>query len=339
MKNKYTLLIIILLLITISKFYAQGNTCSNPIEINTPNIYSVDNTAGNWWYKFTAQESGVGIITTGSSTTLSTPRYLSSYEDTYIKVYEACGGNLIAESDDYSGLFSASRVEVNFVAGQEYYILFDNQFTNATYQFELFYWNAITGWNGSEAEPIAIDSDNKLVYGAYFTENWFTYTFPADGVFKTHAIGAVFPLYYEVTNNPGVYYFDSDEDDYGLDNGFMYTGSVGEVLHFKIRDDVNYNYDIITEFTSTLSLSENNTLNVIDIFPNPFKNKLFIEFNQLSINETITITINNILGQTAYAKTLANTELQELDLSLESGVYLLNIQTQTASKTYKIISE
>ncbi len=229
----------------------DGLSCDSAIEFSTPGVYEVDNSNGNQWFVFKAPKSGAGVITTGRSATRVGSYYLAGQQDTYVKVYDACSGSLIAQSDDFSGIHYASRVNIDFVEGQEYYILWDSQFTNGQYDFELFYWDDIISLTGSETNLREINTDEEIVYSAYVNQNnWFIFRFLEDGTFTTQPNYIPEAMNFTVINDPGVIHFENDPDEYG-DDGFMYTGTAGETLVFYTTDYTAYNYQISTIFEST----------------------------------------------------------------------------------------
>jgi hypothetical protein len=85
-------------------------------------------------------------------------------------------------------------------------------------------------------------------------------------------------------------------------------------------------------------IKENIFSNHIEIYPNPIKDKLNIDFNIIK-TENIKLNIFNLLSQIVYSIDKPNTK-QEIDLSfLASGIYYLKIQDNSEQKVVKIIKE
>ncbi len=83
---------------------------------------------------------------------------------------------------------------------------------------------------------------------------------------------------------------------------------------------------------AVLGINQHNTLN-IGIYPNPFKNQLYIDGQGAKIEN---LTIRNILGETLYS--LPNVEERTIDLSeLSPGIYYLSITVNQSNYSYKII--
>ena len=107
-----------------------GETCDMAIELIDDDL--VNSCPGaEFWYTITAPFDGVIILDTcieGQSV------------DTYIRVYDACEGTMIASNDDSPCDFYsyASYLEVPVVEGQVLYVLFDDNYSSDPFDFNLF---------------------------------------------------------------------------------------------------------------------------------------------------------------------------------------------------------
>jgi len=136
------------------------------------------------------------------------------------------------------------------------------------------------------------------------------------------------------------YYNETWIDGIGSSKGICFSGTVlfvggwtwflclsenGELTYMN----PNYNSCYLTTETNEIQFP------VIDIFPNPTKEILFIQ-NRNSLNIK-SITISNINGLTIKR---FNTNTSELDISeLSSGLYFLNISSDSGIITKKVIIE
>ncbi|MCW5920224.1 MAG: T9SS type A sorting domain-containing protein [Bacteroidetes bacterium] len=85
------------------------------------------------------------------------------------------------------------------------------------------------------------------------------------------------------------------------------------------------------------SVKEITEQNVINIFPNPFFNKIAFQYQQHSSTKIKEATIFNSTGEIVFEKKVAQT-LYELDLSfLPNGVYFLTIHTEKSTITKKLV--
>jgi alpha-tubulin suppressor-like RCC1 family protein len=104
----------------------------------------------------------------------------------------------------------------------------------------------------------------------------------------------------------------------------------------QLGDGTNIDKNIPTPIICPNSLGifiENN--DVVNLHPNPFKEKLFIKTNFL-VKE---MTIFNLLGQVCYSNS-QNFYENFFDLSmLKSGNYILKLETENTQNSYKIIKE
>ena len=74
---------------------------------------------------------------------------------------------------------------------------------------------------------------------------------------------------------------------------------------------------------------------VINLFPNPAKDKIYIESTEI-IN---TLKVYNVSGQLMLEKSIANNN-GELNIELlKSGVYFIYVQTENEMKHFQIIKE
>jgi hypothetical protein len=86
-------------------------------------------------------------------------------------------------------------------------------------------------------------------------------------------------------------------------------------------------------------IRQNRNYSSIKIFPNPFTDKIGIEFPENFNLSGVSVSIINSLGQMVY--TLIDPQpKQDIDVSfLPAGIYLLNLQTGSSRSTLKIIKE
>ncbi len=103
-----------------------GDSCNDPILASVGDTNMADHTAGtDQWYRYESQVNGSITLSTVGLTT----------EDTKVFVYDDCGGVLIDSNDDSSG--TQSEISFTGVVGGVYFIKWDNQYTNGTYNWSL----------------------------------------------------------------------------------------------------------------------------------------------------------------------------------------------------------
>jgi hypothetical protein len=84
----------------------------------------------------------------------------------------------------------------------------------------------------------------------------------------------------------------------------------------------------VTEQISSISeLTESKT----KVFPNPFKNEIFIELNNQNVGEAVQLILYNQLGKVvAQKQTVAQKQISwNLDSELAAGIYILSIKTES----------
>jgi hypothetical protein len=115
------------------------------------------------------------------------------------------------------------------------------------------------------------------------------------------------------------------------------------LVRFQMVTDQSVNEDgfyfddlkIVVIDTATASEDYNELDELVSIFPNPVKDKLFVRTSL----ERFNAVIYNVQGQQLYSN-ISNEPDIELDYSsYASGIYFLNISTDKSSKTFKIVKE
>ena len=126
--------------------WIMGERCSDPFDIVVLDNSPINHDSGtDKWYRFIAFQDGEITISAANLTT----------EDTYLEVYEGCGEERIAFSDDAVGLQSELVLEVK--ANQAYYIKWDDIFQPEQYAWSLKTGNQITtDVSGLESRPIGV---------------------------------------------------------------------------------------------------------------------------------------------------------------------------------------
>ena len=88
----------------------------------------------------------------------------------------------------------------------------------------------------------------------------------------------------------------------------------------------------------TLGTDDFDSLNSIIVFPNPTDGTVNVEFGQNFAN--VEIRVISVLGLTLFTKNYSNTDVAQFNFEAATGLYLLNIQTETGLlKTIQIIKK
>jgi len=113
----------------------------------------------------------------------------------------------------------------------------------------------------------------------------------------------------------------------------------GKRTYLGLPNNPDYELGALTgSICDTLtSVKEITEQNVINIFPNPFFNKIALQYQQHSSTKIKEATIFNSMGEIVFEKKVTQT-LYELDLSfLPNGVYFLTIHTEKSTITKKLV--
>ena len=120
---------------------------------------------------------------------------------------------------------------------------------------------------------------------------------------------------------------DIDDTDAFVQYGFGIAG-----INANPADEATLGSVVVT--TNSLSVSDFNAINV-SLFPNPTSDNITIE----SDKHITDVLIYNTLGQTVKSASPQATNFSVETSYLNSGVYFVNLKTDTASKTLKFIKQ
>jgi len=122
---------------------------------------------------------------------------------------------------------------------------------------------------------------------------------------------------------------------YGQGLSLYYRVSKYELVGFVLADGRKWG-TLFKAFPVGISETLTSTLS---IYPNPFTDKLHIDFDESITNGNSTIVVRDIYGKVI--KELKDLYQQnEISLSVESpGLYFLTLQSETNSKTWKVMKE
>ena len=111
--------------------------------------------------------------------------------------------------------------------------------------------------------------------------------------------------------------------------------SFDDVLFVRVKDsNEKWSITTILDEEGTLGIRDS-LLKTITISPNPFSNE--VEIKSTSAIDIKTITVYDITGKNVYSS-LENLRIVDLS-SLESGIYILNLKTETQNASFKIIKQ
>jgi hypothetical protein len=85
-----------------------------------------------------------------------------------------------------------------------------------------------------------------------------------------------------------------------------------------------------------------NTINGLQVWPNPFKQSLFVSAANLDAKSTTDLLVTNVLGEVVWKSTYKNkTQLgEELDLThLAGGVYFIRLSNGNQQAMYKVVKD
>jgi hypothetical protein len=203
----------------------QGDLCSNPL----PATYGLNHAEyATQWFSYTAETTGNVKISSRAFT----------FNDTQLYVYDACDGNLLAESqdifstEDFILYFQSEAVIENVQAGQTLLIKW-----GGSYSYEPFTWEITTDGprQGDSCEDplIAVEGVNN---GMKPAPAWFSFTMPQTAALSLSSLG-----FTDLNTNVEVYdacngNLIASNDDFGGDQTtFLYINELQEGQTVLIR--------------------------------------------------------------------------------------------------------
>jgi N-acetylneuraminic acid mutarotase len=103
------------------------------------------------------------------------------------------------------------------------------------------------------------------------------------------------------------------------------TCSVTDTTHIVIADTTHLSVTDTLFITVNVGIAPNNTTNILEVYPNPAHNQLYINTGNYATMSTYSLKITNPLGQTVF-QTLINQQLFNVNIAgWSTGVYFLQI--------------
>lgn len=240
---------------------------------------------------------------TGSTSTFINPIKVTVIEAPYLAdIYE--NNDTFNQAYNLSFNFSNNNANVNTIGSN----------AHLGTDFDYYKIDLPSGYNYT-ISPRIHDSFNSANGNTYTLDALFSYS--TDGVNWSSAFDDVIPSNITI-NNGGTVYFHCAP---------YFQGEKGTYL-----------LDINLTRTATLSLDDDNKIDNIKTYPNPFTNQLTIE-----ANETIQkVEIYNILGQLIKSISIenSNNSLINLDMSeISQGNYIAKIHMTSTIKSVKLIKK
>ena len=305
------------------------------------------------WYKFTATKTGV----VGAGVAPANTPIVVFYSASNANVTNPNELTYVDSANNICGVNTPSSIEA--IEGTTYYIYVSNsQIADVTINVSEAFaapindhiTNAIN--IGNETPPY-ID-ENVHILAATNTDDggqvgcttagvpaiWYKFTAEQDGQFSVFITengqqnGAVVYTADDLNATSGteLTYLDSEPVNFcGPSNDALIEGIEGQSYYIVIISASPY-VTIGFDISLTLGTTEN-TLEGFTYYPNPISNEINLQA-QSNIDE---VTIVNILGQVVYSEKVG-TSTRTINLShLSKGLYIMNVTSEGASGSYKVI--
>jgi hypothetical protein len=288
---------------------SEGDVCALPIEATTGTHHA---TGVPTWYHYTMPFDG--------NVKFSSVGINDVYTNTYVEIYDACDGNLIASNDnpeDWSH-FLAEVVLENVDAGQSFWIKWA---TSLPFQIP-FDWKVIEENPNNHAPTLAdasfhiASATNGQVVGTLVGEDedgdGLEYSITDgndDGAFALHAVTGVLSI---------------------VDAAKFNELTATREMHVSVSDYA-LSADAIVTFNIVTSLSDENE-NTVKAYPNPATDKLYIELPEsYRVQESYIVDVN---GSVVKRNDPMEREISVAKIS--QGIYFLKLRTDKSQFTIRI---
>lgn len=248
--------------------YAQGDSCSNPIDLNpfipitgngTYNL-TVNNSLSSQFYKYTATQVGTIEMSSAFSNVPGDGTF-----DSWLKVYDKdC--NLIFNENNTPGLLGGAEFATAVEVGDIYIFEWVNQDWAGVFDVEFIYHVPVTGEDCNDPVNLVLGS-NTVDY--WFGDQYYTYTASKSGLLELSTCG--------LWNSGGsnIELLDacngtpigqsSDECDYDTEGweSVTYNITKGETVLIKMVEALHKHYDYT--FNANFTIAGNNCATPIEM--------------------------------------------------------------------------
>jgi len=200
------------------------------------------------------------------------------------------------------------------------YVIFDNPTDNDLLIVETTYNNEVCG-----TYP-----EKVMVEGSLDGENWVVLTeeLCLDGEVDINAAGAI--QYIRIKDRSMASQFSNSADGYDVDGVVVINSCNDENAEEDARKGDNINTP--DEITSA------------SVSPNPFKSEIRLELTTGTNDRTAQIRVFNVMGQNVYTSTVnigsSSNVFETISLNeLKSGVYFVNVETESSKETIRVIKQ
>ena len=150
--------------------------------------------------------------------------------------------------------------------------------------------------------------------------------------FSNFSIGDIQEYQWDFDNNGSIDSYEEEPSYIFQDTGY-YSVKLSIVGEDSTNSFIRENYIHIIDTTTNIN---ENYFNSLFIRPNPFKDNFTVNFSNAQANYNI--SIYNLQGKKVKYKIVRQDETNNINFSdMPSGIYLLNINDQKHTTTYKII--
>ncbi len=128
-------------------------------------------------------------------------------------------------------------------------------------------------------------------------------------------------------------------DGTALPNGGSITSSGGSITLRQVTGSTNTHPGFVANWNCLVSVAENELNDQLDIYPNPARDQVTIDFNPEKAMDKVGLRITNMVGQTVHQESVNNVNSFKriVDVStFPKGVYMITIQTNNHQITKRI---
>jgi hypothetical protein len=288
--------------------FGEGAVCDDALEV-LPGIHSCS--GASTWYTYTLPKAG--------NVRLSS-KYASFNADTYLEVYDACEGNLIASNDNTGSDYYSEALLENLNAGQTILIRWQTNYPfQVPFDWELTVEGAINNAPAFDDTflPITATPFNGQVLGTLLAHD-------EDGD----------DLLYSITsgNEDGAFALHETTGVLTVADASVISNLAEErTIEVAITDRI-----AITAASVTIGIvtsNEGDVTRMVHVYPNPANDRIYIEASPgVTVRQSILLST-----QGSIAKVIDTSEREILLRDLDAGIYVLKITSSVGTTTVKVV--
>lgn len=138
------------------------------------------------------------------------------------------------------------------------------------------------------------------------------------------------------TDNCGIDFIENDYNNLSTLDGVILPAGITSITWVAVDNAGNVSQCTIDINVGEYMAVENISSENISIYPNPFNEQIYLDFNGIDVNKLV---LQDISGRTVFEKNISKQNLFINTTNIKTGVYILSIYTDLNIITKKIVKK